>query len=409
VTAPLLLHVFPSFAVGGAQVRFCAIANRFGRRWRHAIIALDGREDCAARLAPDVPFTLVPRPATSGALPTRLAAIRRVLRDLRPDALVTSNWGAMEWALANLLPPRLPHLHTEDGFGPEESSGQIRRRVVTRGLALRWSDVVLPSTLLLRIAGRTWRLPARRLRYIANGLDLARFNPRGPTASLQVPGEGCVVGTVAALRREKNIGRLIRATAILRAEGHKLRLAILGDGPERGALEALAQASGLGESVLFAGHVADPAAAYRAFDVFALSSDTEQMPFSVLEAMATGLPVAATEVGDLRAMLPRAGHAMLAARDDAALAAALRPLVTDTALRVRLGAENRAKAERDYDQEAMFQAFAALYDAVAAKGQAVMKISSAVSVGEPVNVATTTGAAPPAPSASQRTTPDALS
>lgn len=409
MTAPLLLHVFPSFAVGGAQVRFCAVANRFGPRWRHAIIALDGREDCAARLAPDVPFTLVPRPATSGALPVRLAAIRRVLRDLRPDALVTSNWGAMEWALANLLPPRLPHLHTEDGFGPEESADQIPRRVLTRRLALRWSDVVLPSTVLLRIARETWRLPARRLRYIANGLDLARFNPQGPAAALHVPGEGCLVGTVAALRREKNIGRLIRAAAILRAEGHKLRLVILGDGPDRGALEALAEAKGLGGSVIFAGHVADPAEAYRAFDVFALSSDTEQMPFSVLEAMASGLPLAATEVGDLRAMLPPASHAMLAARDDAALAAALRPLLADRSLRARLGAENRAKAERDYDQEAMFQAFAALYDGIVAGRQAVIKMSSAEKVGAPDKVATTTAAAPPAPSASQRTTPVAPS
>lgn len=408
MTAPLLLHVFPSFAVGGAQVRFCAVANRFGSRWRHAIVALDGQHDCAARLAPDVPFRLVPSPAASGALPARLLAIRRTLRDLRPDALVTSNWGSMEWALANLLPPRLPHLHTEDGFGPEESTGQIRRRVLTRRLALRRSEVVLPSTVLLRTARETWQLPARRLHHVANGLDLARFHPVGPVADLGVPGEGCLIGTVAALRPEKNIGRLIRAAALLRAEGRPLRLAILGDGPERGALEALARASGLGDAVLFAGHVADPAAAYRAFDVFALSSDTEQMPFSVLEAMASGLPVAATEVGDLRAMLPAASHPMLAERDVAALAAVLRPLLQDAALRARLGAENRAKAVHDYDQETMFQAFAALYDGVARGAQPVMKMSSAESVGAPESVATTTGAAPPAPSASQRNTPVAL-
>jgi glycosyltransferase involved in cell wall biosynthesis len=97
-------------------------------------------------------------------------------------------------------------------------------------------------------------------------------------------------------------------------------------------------------------------------DVFALSSDTEQMPFSVMEAMASGLPVASTDVGDVRSMLAAEGAAHIAARDAEALAAALRPLLMDASLRARLGAANRAKAERDYDQEAMFQAYAALID-----------------------------------------------
>ncbi|WP_270937763.1 glycosyltransferase, partial [Falsiroseomonas oryzae] len=84
------------------------------------------------------------------------------------------------------------------------------------------------------------------------------------------------------------------------------------------------------------------------------------MPFSVMEAMASGLPVATTEVGDVRVMLPPEAAQQLAALDPAALAAALRPLLADAALRARLGAANRAKAERDYDQETMFQAYAAL-------------------------------------------------
>jgi len=86
------------------------------------------------------------------------------------------------------------------------------------------------------------------------------------------------------------------------------------------------------------------------------------MPFSVLEAMATGLAIASTDVGDVRAMLPEEQAAFLAMLDDTALAAALRPLLVDPGLRLRLGAANRARAERDYDEEAMFQAYAALID-----------------------------------------------
>ncbi len=364
--APLVLSVFPSFAVGGAQVRFAALANRYGPRWKHAIVSLDGETGCAERLRPEVPVTLLPAPgARPGGLPANLLAIRSMLRRLRPDVLVTSNWGTIEWAMANLLLPRLHHLHTEDGFGPEEAAGQLRRRVLTRRLVLRRTEVALPSTVLLRAAREQWRLPEARLHHIPNGLDLRRFRPDGPAAVPEVPGEGPLVATVAALRPEKNIGRLIRACALLREEGLALRLLVLGEGPERAALERLAAAHNLLGCTRFAGHVPDPAAVYRGVDVFVLSSDTEQMPFSVMEAMATGLPVAATEVGDLRAMLAAENLAHLAALDDAALAAALRPLLKDAALRARLGAANRAKAERDYDEETMFARYAALIEGTA--------------------------------------------
>lgn len=359
-SAPLLLHVFPTFAIGGAQVRFAALANRFGPRWRHAIVALDGRTDCAERLAPSVPFVLLPPPPDGGV--ARFRRIRAFLRSLAPAVLVTSNWGAIEWAAANLLPPRVRHLHTEDGFGPDEAAGQKPRRVLFRRLVLRRSTVVLPSLTLLRAARETWRLPERRLHYIPNGLDLARFRPDGPRAPLAPPGEGPVIGTVAKLRAEKNLARLLRACAALHRDGLAFRLVVIGDGPEEAALKALAAELGIGAITRFAGHVPDPAAAYRAMDLFALSSDTEQMPFSVMEAMASGLPVASTDVGDVAAMLGEAGRPFLAPKDDRALAAALRPLLTDGPLRHRLGMANRARAEAEYDQERMFRAYAALID-----------------------------------------------
>jgi glycosyltransferase involved in cell wall biosynthesis len=360
-SAPLLLHIFPTFAIGGAQVRLATLANRFGPRFRHAIVALDGRTDCAERLDPAVPFVLLPAPPPGGG-PARFLRIRRFLRDLAPDLLVTSNWGAIEWAAANLLPPRIRHLHTEDGFGPDEAAGQKPRRVLFRRLVLRRSTVVLPSLTLLRAARETWRLPERRLHHIPNGLDLARFRPDGPRLPLAPPGEGPVIGTVARLRAEKNLARLLRACAALHRDGLAFRLVVIGDGPEEGRLRALAAELGIGGITRFAGHVPDPAAAYRAMDVFALSSDTEQMPFSVMEAMASGLPVASTDVGDVATMLGEEGRPFLAPKDDRALAAALRPLVTDGPLRHRIGAAMRARAEAEYDEAAMAARYAALFE-----------------------------------------------
>ena len=360
MTAPLLLHVFPSFAVGGAQVRFAALANRFGARWRHAVVALDGDTACATRLVDAVSFLPPPFAAGAGTV-RRLVDIVGMLRGLRPALLVTSNWGSMDWAVANLV-ARRPHLHTEDGFGPEERSQQLSRRVWARRLALRGSRVVLPSATLEAVALRQWRLPARNLHRIANGIDLRRFSPLGEVAALDVPGEGPLIGTAAALRPEKNIGRLVRAVAALRDAGMPARLAIVGDGPERGRLEALVSQLSLAGCTRFLGQVDDPAAAYRAFDIFTLSSDTEQMPFSILEAMASGLAVAATDVGDVAKMLPPENRPYVVPCDDAALAAALGGLLGDPALRARIGAANLACARRDFDQEVMFQAHAKLID-----------------------------------------------
>jgi glycosyltransferase involved in cell wall biosynthesis len=363
MTAPLLLHVYPTFDVGGAQVRFAAIANRFGARYRHAVVALDGRSGCLERIAPGVPLEMVASPVTKGeALPRTMLAIGRLFARMKPDLLVTSNWGSIEWALTRLARPSLPHLHTEDGFGPEESGGQFRRRILTRRVALRNSTVVVPSRILMQAALERWNLPARQVHHIPNGMDVSRFSPDGAAADAGPPGQAPLIGTVAALRTEKNIGRLLRACALLRRDGVSLRLAVMGDGTERPKLEALAGELGIAEVVRFAGHMPDPAAAYRGLDIFALSSDTEQMPFSVLEAMASGLPVASTDAGDVRHMVAEENAALVVAQEDGALAGALRPLLQDAELRRRLGAANRAKALRDYDQETMFQAHAAVID-----------------------------------------------
>ncbi len=366
MAAPLVLHVFPSFDVGGAQVRTAALMNLLGPRFRHAVVSLNGGMGCAGRVGAAVALTTLPFPAFPGErLPARLLRIRRAIREAAPDALVTSNWGSIEWAMANLAPRRVHHLHMEDGFGPDEATGQIARRVWTRRLVLRVSDVLLPSRNLERIACGVWRLPQRRLHFVPNGLDLARFNPQGPRADLGLPGHGAVIGTVAALRAEKNIGRLLRACAILARDGVAFRLAIVGDGPERAALERLAAELGLGDRACFLGHVADPAATYRAMDLVALSSDTEQMPFSVLEGMATGLCVVSTEVGDIRAMLAPENHGFLVPKNDDALAQALHGALASADTRRRAGAANRTRAEAEYDERRMAERHAALWTGVA--------------------------------------------
>ncbi len=353
---PELLHIFPTFAVGGAQTRFAAIANHFGRDLRHRIIALDGKLDAREKLRTglDVSFPDIAWPR--GSNPTTWRRIRAYLREAPPDVLITSNWGSIDWAIAR-LGTGLRHVHTEDGFGPEERDRQLTRRVLIRRLVLRRSAVMVPSRTLQRIATEIWRLPPGNLHYIPNGIDLTHFETATP-APLP-PGDGPVVGTIAALRPEKNLARLINAFARLRRL-RPARLVIVGDGPERQALQTLASSLGIAQDIQFAGHSLTPERFLAAFDIFVLSSDTEQMPLTLLEAMAAGLPIAATDVGDVRAMLAAANAPFVVPRNEEALARAMETVLADPARARTVGAANRDRAAAEFDQRAMFERYRAL-------------------------------------------------
>ncbi|MBV8397670.1 MAG: glycosyltransferase [Acetobacteraceae bacterium] len=359
VAAPLALHIFPSFRVGGAQVRFAAIANHYGAAYRHIVFAMDGNYACGARLAPTLSIAYPEFRMAKGTWLRNARRFHRALNRMRPDVLLTYNWGSIEWVVANAA-ANVRHIHIEDGFGPEERDNQLPRRIWMRRLFLRHATVVLPSRSLWRIATESWRLDPKRLRYVPNGIDLTRFGRASASARpLFCSGAVPIVGTVAALRDEKNLGRLLRAFRLLERPA---RLVIVGDGPARASLEVLVANLGLAGQVYFTGHIVDPAPLYHAFDVFALSSDTEQMPISVLEAMAAGLPVASTDVGDVREMVASENTPFITAREDGALARVIESLLDAPEAARAIGVANRTKAERDYDQHIMFRAYAELLD-----------------------------------------------
>jgi glycosyltransferase involved in cell wall biosynthesis len=373
---PHFLHVFPTFGIGGVPIRIANVINHFGRRYRHTIVSLNGVHDARSRLRPELDVDLVDlRVRKENHLQTVLT-FARTLRTARPDLLLTYNWGATEWALLNTTLRRGPHIHFESGFGPDESERQVPRRVLFRRAAL-WgaSLIVVPSSTLFDLAINTWRLNRNHVAYIPNGVDCARF-AAAPVAGA-IPGftkaaGETIVGTLAPLRAEKNLGRLLRAFATLPADP-KLRCVIVGDGPERAPLQALADELGIAGRTVFAGHVDAPEQVLGFFDIFAISSDTEQMPNTILQAMAAGLAIAGVDVGDVRPMIAPANRPLIVAKaDEHGFAAALRRLVDDPALRADLAAKNAAHVRAHYDQARMFAAYGELFDAALAtrSGQA---------------------------------------
>ena len=335
--------------------------------FRSVVSAQPGALGAAGAVAPGIAVdypqdfpALVGRPS-----PARLQRIAAAMEGF--DLVLTYNWGAMDAVMAHTLfskALRLPPLvHHEDGFNADEADGLKRSRNWYRRIALgRASALIVPSERLERIALDAWTQPRWRVRRIANGIDTLAYARRSkPDAIPRVikrKGEKWV-GTLAGLRAVKNLPRLVRAFAALPEEW---QLVILGEGPERDSIRHAALALDIGHRVHLPGFVARPAEAVGLFDLFALSSDSEQFPLSVVEAMAAGLPVVSPEVGDVTQMVAAENRPFIVASgDDDALSAALLALAADPPLARRIGEANRLKARAEYDEGAIVAAYRQAY------------------------------------------------
>ncbi len=363
-----LLHVFASFGLGGVPIRICDVVNALEGDFRHTIISLDRCLDARKRLAPRVAVDFRDFVLPRYFLPSSLYQFSRFLRDVGPDLLLTYNWGAIECGLANRMLGSCQHIHFESGFGAEEAHGQLRRRNLFRRLALGGArNLVVPSRTLMRIATEVWRIPPSKLRYIPNGVDIERYSGQaGRREDGLVPrfdSRQIVIGTVAPLRPEKNIGRLLRAFAAL-PERLDCVLVVAGDGVQLAELRQMAVTLGIARRCHFRGHVEDVPSLLRQIDIFALSSDTEQMPNSLLQAMSAARPVAAVDVGDVREIVAEENRDLIVRRDDEeSLTAALAKLAADPVLRGRMGHANQERIKAHYTLDGMVAAYGALFHA----------------------------------------------
>ncbi len=304
---PRILHLHSSFDAGGKELRTAQLINAFGRQARHAIVSGDpARRGAGAAIRSGAQVTWPDFPALAGKpWPARLNRLARAMAGY--DLICTYNWGAMDAAMAHTLfadAYKLPPLvHHEDGFNEDEADGLLPRRNLYRRFALgRSTALVLPSRQLERIALGIWHQPRSRVRLIANGIDPAPFQrtPKRDALPGLVKRKGEIwIGTLAGLRKIKDLPALVRACAGLPDNCH---LVIAGEGPERAAIVAEAEARGIDHRVHLPGFLSAERIV-GLFDVFALSSRSEQFPISVVEAMAAGLPVVAPRVGDIGAMV----------------------------------------------------------------------------------------------------------
>jgi|APSaa5957512535_1039671.scaffolds.fasta_scaffold14460_4 L-malate glycosyltransferase len=299
-----------------------------------------------------------------GTLLSRIKAYRAILENSEADLLITYNWGSVEWALANSFGPILRHIHVESGFGPDEANGTLLKRDLFRRLSLRNIEALsVPSNTLIEIAKNKWKIAQQKINYIPNGVDLEKFARPAQDFTIDelVRTENdVIIGTMAPLRPEKNISRLINSFKQIKLENAKL--VIMGEGVERERLEVLARELDISDKVIFTGYVSDTASALGLIDIFAISSDTEQMPNAVNEAMAAGLPVAGLSVGDVKHMVSSTNKDFIvAAGDDQAFQVALKTLATDKEKQQLIGKANLNHVTEHYGLVDMYKKYAELW------------------------------------------------
>jgi len=370
---PHIFHVIPSFAHGGVPIRISYLMNYFGRRARHTLLSTDMNYACQSRLNAQVNY-VIPNiyNAHKGNILHRVSQYRKILKHIKPDLLLTYNWGSTEWALANSIRPVCRHIHLESGFGPEEAHRTIPKRNWFRRLALRNIEaIVVPSQTLQIICKSDWKIPDHKIRYIPNGVDCAKYasKPQENIIPNFIAQENTIViGTMTPLRPEKNLPRLITAFRNMRQScqkttpGKKFNLIIMGEGNERQKLEKMIADYDLKDCIYLAGHIDDPARALGWLDIYAISSDTEQMPNSLNQAMAAGLPIVGLDVGDVKFMMHQQNKPFIVpAGDDNAFSRAMMTLATNASLRKGLAQINKIHVKEHFDQQRMFDAYETIW------------------------------------------------
>lgn len=369
----LIAHVLYRLDTGGMERVLITVINHTHSRYRHAVVCLDGFGALRQQIGdPDVACLALHKKA--GKDWGCYFRLWKALRQLKPDLVHTYNFGALDAALVAKLAGVHRVVHAERGRDANDPNGESRKYRALR----RWLAPFIDRYLAVSRDLQDWLtekvgIDPSRVVCIPNGIDAASYvvapatKRERPLLGDFAPPGSIVIGTVGRLDPVKDQQGLISAFKLLCESApqsrEKLRLVIAGEGSQRAALEAKIADLELGNQVCLLGNRRDVPTLLAEFDVFALSSVAEGMPGVLLEAMAAGLPVVATDVGGVAEVVTR-GHTglLVPARDVRALTKALSRYVSDEFLRQQHGQAGRHSVEAGFGLDGMLSAYIALYD-----------------------------------------------
>ena len=366
---PLIAHVLFRFDYGGLEN---GVVNQINGMpdadFRHVVVALTVSTSFRERLRKDVEvFELRKRPGKDLPAYWRLF---RLLRRLRPAVVHTRNFGTLDCAAIACLAGVPVRIHGEHGWDVFDPDGRVRKyRFVRRALSPLVHAFVTVSKDLRTWLGSVVGIPTQKIIWICNGVDTAKFHPRAADDRAALPAgfrDGAyVIGTVTRFSAIKDPLNLVEAFIQLRARSplsESLRLVMIGDGELRDAALTRLRAAGLADAAWLPGSREDIPQLLRQLDLFVLGSLREGISNTILEAMASGVPVVATATGGSVELIDagRTGQ-LVAPGDSAALAEAIAAYAVDADLGRRHGRAARQDAETRFSLAAMIAHYRRLY------------------------------------------------
>jgi sugar transferase (PEP-CTERM/EpsH1 system associated) len=370
---PLVLHVVYRFDVGGLENGVVNLINHMpADAFRHAVVALTDATAFARRIQrPDVDVLALHKPPGHGVW--MYPQLFSLFRSLRPAIVHTRNIAALEAVVPAWLAGVPVRVHSEHGRDIGDLTGANRRYQWMRRMYRPFVNhyVALSRDLSEYLVDRV-RVPPTAVSQFYNGVDTERFRPADGARQGIV---GCpfaspthwLVGTVGRMQPVKDQVTLVRAfvRALQLAPGlaQTLRLVLVGDGALRAQCEAVLDESGMRALAWLSGERSDIDAVLRGLDCFALPSLAEGISNTILEAMASGLPVIATAVGGNADLVSHGRTGLLvAAADPEAMARAIVQLASEPQRAARMGRAGRAAAEQCFSLQTMVSAYQGLYE-----------------------------------------------
>lgn len=308
-------------------------------------------------------------------------ALGQVVGDVRPDVVLSTNWLADVTAARACCAAGVGHVaYLVDRRGWLESGAwkhRYRRRLTRRAFESAGTRFMAVSGAVADYVSDHLPVERERIEVVRNAIDVGRFaGERGEVRGQRSErGDRSVVGMLARLEEEKGHGVLLEAVSSVVGKGHSVSVRIAGEGPLRGELEEQVRRAGLEEEVSFEGCIHDAGAFYRECDIFAVPSiSSEGLPTTILEAMASGCVVVASDVGGAREVIDDGLNGVIVApRNPDALGRALKELIEDAGRRSEYQVRAREKAVREFDVKQMIDRVQEILERVAAREASPVK------------------------------------
>ena len=358
-----VLHIVLGLQVGGLEKFVLDLVSAMDGNVDAKVLCLETADGINGVLRGERIFELKKPPGLRLGI---AAAISKIAKREKVDLIHTHNPSPHFYGGLAGIASGIPVIHTKHGRNYPDSA---RKVWLNRISSLMTDRVVAVSGDSAKVCTAIEKVNAKKVQTILNGIDIEKFIPLpfgyDFLAEFGLSEGVSVIGIVARLSPEKDHATLLHACKILKEKKEEFHLLIIGDGPLREHLETLSAELDLGREVVFTGMRNDIAELLRGLDLFVLTSTTEGISLTLLEAMASGLPVVATRVGgNPEVVVDGETGFLVPAKDPQSLAKRMIDLLHNRALSIDMGKRGRRRVEEQFSIKATSQKYLTLYEEI---------------------------------------------